>query len=692
MVINPIKQINPVNLSVDSGAFRIKRPTITTNGLAATVDPDVDGHFRELAQLLAKRVFGARSEKPDVLMTHVKSLVSPPLTPKFSPPRPASTAATHAAAGATTTPASGALAQWAPDSLAASLEGAKSSDLTLSDFIDITPNLSDLKYAYEQSLSGNWSLLDTNVRFALNNYPSLRDYLVVYAVLVMQVKDFNALKNFILSNQAGVRNVVNYGAVSAARDYVFNQKLVVGGYNQDDSAIVAEIKNANLSLTAASFKSTLKDLIDNYIFNSTQTEILGHAKIRVPDALRPQVIQLMKSSAVAIDKTNIDYFLPLFLSKLSPATVVDGQTPSDPTVSDQDFDVEFLQDTTAIAQVSRSAVLCAAQLYYDMVLGDELDVFSTVNYFTNNYLLRGGIEIQDTTLRNDLQLYVFSNKFLDLKTNRINDRTRPSERAMFYKQVFNAGADVGDNELAQILVPNPDYPKLWKVLILETAKYIQQAQAAFYPDQYVPRGNIQQAVEDLQYNLSTHCTGMVNVVSPLIYSELDFVIHRIFMHDEVMRQIVPAGGTWWRVVETLYLAMRNTRPRSTVLYNKAKLGFEILKNVATYDPATFETDDVFSEFVSNVQAFITTQSILQQDEDDAANTPADTSDQPTSPPAMPGMPSYVANALRGVPIGTASPVGMGAGNGAVNGSTNGVGSGVGSASGVNGRGGGEWDF
>ena len=111
---------------------------------------------------------------------------------------------------------------------------------------------------------------------------------------------------------------------------------------------------------------------------------------------------------------------------------------------------------------------------------------------------------------------------------------------------------------------------------------------------------------------------MVNVVSPLIYSELDFVIRRIFMHDEVMRQIVPAGGTWWRVVETLYLAMRNTRPRSTVLYNKAKLGYEILKDVANYDPATFENDDVFFEFVSNVQAFITTQSILQQDEEDAA--------------------------------------------------------------------------
>jgi hypothetical protein len=690
MVSNPINLIKPVNQSVDSGVFRIKRPIITTNGVSTDVDPVVDDHFGELAQLLGKRVFGTRTDKPEDARTHVKSLISPALTPKFSPPKDAGPQTTPVKGAAAAAPVSTTV-QWAPGSLAATLDAAKENpgELTLADYIDITPNLSDLKYSYEQSLSGNWALMDTNVRFALNKYPTLRDYLVVYAVLVMQVKDFNALKNFILNNQAGVKNILNYASVSAARNYVFDQKLVVDGYNSDDSAVVGEIKSANLLLTEASFTPLLKSLIDDFIFNAGQTAILASAKVKVPDAIKPQVIQLMKKSPVALDATNIDFFLPLFISQLSPAPVFDETTPADSAVADQDFNVEFLQDSTGIAQVSRSAVLCAAQLYYDMVLGDELDVFSTINYFTNNYLLRGGIEIQDATLRNDLQLYVFSNKFLDLKTNKINDRTRPSERAMFYKQVFNAGGEVVDNDLAQILVPNPDYQKLWKVLILETAKYIQQAQAAFYPDQYVPRGNIQQSVEDLQYNLSTHCIGMVNVVSPLIYAELDFVIRRIFMHDEVMRQIVPAGATWWRVVETLYLAMRNERPRSTVLYNKAKLGYDILKDVANYDPATFENDDVFFEFVSNVQAFITTQSILQQDAEDAPDTGGggDTN-TPATQPSMPGMPTYVANAIRGVPIGAAAPAGGGASSGVPYANAPSYGNGNGNGNG----GSGEWDF
>jgi hypothetical protein len=137
-----------------------------------------------------------------------------------------------------------------------------------------------------------------------------------------------------------------------------------------------------------------------------------------------------------------------------------------------------------------------------------------------------------------------------------------------------------------------------------------------------------QAVEDLQYNLSTHCTGMSNVITPLIYAELNFVIQRIFMHPEILRQVVPGGGTWWRVVETLYMGMKNVRPKATVLYNKAKLGHDIIRSIANYNPATFEDDKNFAAFIGNVDAFITTQSILPEslgddisecdDEDDSA--------------------------------------------------------------------------
>jgi len=208
------------------------------------------------------------------------------------------------------------------------------------------------------------------------------------------------------------------------------------------------------------------------------------------------------------------------------------------------------------------------------------------------------------------------------------------------------------------VIVNQEFPRLWKVLILESAKYLERAQAAFNPDAYVSRQNVMQAVEDLQYNLSTHCTGMANVITPMIYSELNFVIRRILMADEIVRQIVPAGGTWWRVVETLYMEMKKQRPKSTVIYNKAKLGHDIIGSIADYNPATFEDDAQFSAFISSVDAFITTQSILQDAlTDDLKRQQEDASeDQPVTSPSMPP-PQNMTPALQPVAVGAAAGAG-----------------------------------
>jgi hypothetical protein len=205
-------------------------------------------------------------------------------------------------------------------------------------------------------------------------------------------------------------------------------------------------------------------------------------------------------------------------------------------------------------------------------------------------------------------MYVFSDRFTNLTTNKVVDRTRPAERQMFYRQVFNAGS----GQITEDLILNNEFPTLWKVLMLESARFLERAQESPHPENYVSPQNVMHAVEDLQYNLSTHCTGMANVITPLIYAELDFMIRRILMHDEILRQIVPARGTWWRVVEALYMGMRKMRPRATVLQNKARYGHKIISSIAEYTPAAFEAEKTFFDFLSLVDAFITTQSILQE--------------------------------------------------------------------------------
>lgn len=542
---------------------------------------------------------------------------------------------------------------WADDSLAQRLHDAQAGNnkRTLAELIDQKSKVSLLRHDFQAYLDANRFGLDPNIQAVLNGNSAIIDYLVALGYH-SGYREINGLKNFILTNSKGAQNIIKYAAVSAARAIIAKERLRVHEYDDDDSDFVNEIVKKKLPLSEASFKSKLKDLLKNFVFNGQYLEIIKSANIGdIPDEWIPQLIKYMKSyekKKIIIDRNNINFYLPTFIAEIQGGMEIEEPSEDDDIVSsDQDFDVDFFQDDASMIQVSASAVKCAAQLYYSMVLGDELAVFDTVNFFTHRYLLRGGVEILDAQLRDDLQQYVFSNQFTDLKTGRTVDRTRPAERHMFYKQVF----DYGRGQVSQDLIVNSEFPRMWKVLILESAKYIERAQAAFNPTSYVSKQNVMQAVEDLQYNLSTSCTGMVNVISPLVYAELNFIVQRIFMHPEVRRQVVPAGGTWWKVVETLYMGMTHTRPKSTVLYNKAKLGHDIIRSIADYNPATFEDDNVFSAFISNVDAFITTQSILQEalTDDLVDNRDSEDDYESDEQPTM-----RTNGSSNGVPVGSAS--------------------------------------
>lgn len=566
--------------------FRIQRPTPIFGGFVSDVDATIEAQLKKLNEELGKRILDQNVNMAD------KILLLKPLTPQQIPDK------------------------WEPGSLIYDFNSSQevAGKITLSEYVVRTPNLSKLKFQFRRNLSDILSNLDFNAKAVLDDsYAAISDYLIAYAFHIGDRQEIDGLTDFILNDTNGAKNVVNYAIVSAARTMIDNEKLIVPNYNDDNSPFVATLKNtAGLLLSSISFKTSVSAVIKNFIFNANEAGLIEQAVqagiATISPEMKPLLIKYIQHSPVPITPANVNYFLPLFISQIKGTTEIGDSTEVDTVESDKDFDVQLLEDDNSLIKISKSAVKCAAQLYYGMVLGEELDVFNVVNYFTHKYLIRGEIEIQDSRLREDLQMYVFSDKFTDLKTKKIVDRTRPAERQMFYRQVFNEGKAQITNDL----IVNKQFTRLWKVLILESANYLERARESFYPQNYVSKNNVMQAVEDLQYNLSTHCTGMANVITPLIYAELDFVIRRIFMHSEILRQIVPQGGTWWRVVEKLYMDMKNMRPKATVLYNKAKLGNEIIRSIADYNPASFEDDKNFSSFISSVDAFITTQSILQE--------------------------------------------------------------------------------
>lgn len=668
-----------------SSVFKIKRPNITTNGIVSDVDPTVKKLLDELDQLLGAPVFDPNAQPvipwvPPVTgytnqpgsdsHTHV-----PPGKPKTdtASPKPAFSNKAFTLSGYSLlnvqTELSYPLVPKTFDDIANTWSwgtpnnsniltdintvitqglnsGGVSTGISIGAWIDKINPLAALKYQFNSTVSANWSTLDYNTTVILGvfsggnsdgGYMNISNYLIAYAYAIKGITDPNALLNFMSTASDGMMAVFHYAATTAARIQVQLESLSIpdGGtpaatlvfYMDDTHPLIQQIQTANLVFSSASFTTALDALIQGYISNGPElTLINGSMFAGVSDAVKQYLIQAIKNynatAFVPITAANVNSFIPIFLSQLGTAAgQIQISTQASPEGADSAFDVVPFQDTSTASQINTSNVRCAAQLFYCMVLGDELQIFDVMNYFTHKYLVRNPVEIQDPVLRQNLQLYVFSNKFVDLSGN-IQDRTRPAERGMFYQQAFNWGR----SKLTEDIIVNNDFGQLWKILMFETATYLEKAQLSPNPDTFVSRQNVQQAVEDLQYNLSTYCTGMAVVITPIIYAELSFVVNKILTHPEIMTQVVPIGGNWWRVVETLYAGLKSSKPNALAENNKANYGQQIIKAIAEYVKSTFEQDGPYSSFVSLVDAYISTESILQK----AANPTSD-EDQPPMP-------------------------------------------------------------
>ncbi|SEA04147.1 MULTISPECIES: hypothetical protein [unclassified Mycobacterium] len=572
--------------------FRLRRANATMTGFTPAVDSFVEDRLDELDALLKKRIIPKGPRTRDVLVELLKS----PLTARR---------------------ASSGVGKWADGSLADRLRDQQPNpaEQTMHEVIDEDPALARMRYRFDESLDARRTGLDINARTVLDR-ASVRDLLVLQASLILGITSQSALLNFVFTNPTGVPQIIRYAVVSAARDHIQDKRLRVRGIDEDNSEVVAAL--AKLSLSEESLGTASIATATSFIESSKYDELIEEGtKLKITDIpaeIRPRLVQYIKESTVEVTKQNAPFILPMYLAKAATtSTTSSGGTTDDP------FAVSFFVEDSASLQVSTAAVKCAAQLYYVMVLGEELGVFDAVRYFTHRYLFREGFAVEDPRLRRDLENYVFSEQFPGLDRETGQDRnmrcTRDGERRSFYRQVFNHGTEPVPGEG----LPNTEFGRLWKILMLESARYLERAQASPNPDNYVSRQNVMQAVEDLQYNLSVTCVGMATVMTPLMYAELDFVVNRILGHEEVRKHLVPSGGSWWKVVEKLQ-AGQGRRGRASVLHNKARLGYSLLREIAEYTPSRFEEDGPFSAFISNIDAFITTQSILQEEAESSPGT------------------------------------------------------------------------
>jgi len=606
--------MNKILASADRGsAFRLQRLSLLDGSFATALDPDVEKQLARLDDLLGKRVLNAIVDEeeegedagngadaaPAGDGTTIERLLARPLLPW----RPKAEVLQQG---------------WPKDSLADYLAKAKDDPkrLSLADYVnDGDPELAEVKYDVQDQLQSSRWRLDPNARAVLEGRDHIRDYLIARAWHVARIREADSMVHYLLANRAGVKAIVDYAAVSAARAIVEARRLKVPDYHEDGKAFSERVKAKSPSFAKAAFAGAVDDIARDIMYNADAGKLIDDANFGVfPPQIRLKLISLVQTSPIPITSGNVKYFLPHFIALAYDQEPALADEPIEATGEDRGWQVQFQDSIDQEVDVDRDAVRYAAQLFHGMVMGDELQLFEAVDYLIHSRMVvGGGMSAADRAVRADLKLYALSNKFRDLGApgQPIEDRTRASERQMFARAVF----DQGGGELMEGMERNTEFRSLWQVLMLESARYLDRAQESYNPDSFVSKQNVMQAVEDLQYNLSTFCIGWPQVVAPVVDAEINFVLTRFMRNPAVARQILPAGGSWKRIIDKLN-AERPKDPKkrppraAALLYAKARQGMAIIEAIAEYEPATFEDDRSFSSFISLVDGYITTESKL----------------------------------------------------------------------------------
>ncbi len=471
-------------------------------------------------------------------------------------------------------------------------------------FDDVGQKINDIKLSY-------------NASKLLSEKPILA-YLFCRALYYLRKRSDSAIFNYISkeTEEGGIKLFYNYLVIKVAFAIRDDTKLETNGDAKFLKKVYDKLINTNIDLSAETFTPSVTGIIKGLYDNEDQHKIIKKwkEKLSIEEEDVPALISYIKQSeinGIKIHDENAGYYLPIALNEIKNSGITYSSALT-PNIVDSDFSVKFYEDEKASLEILRENIACAAQMYYVMTLGDELEIFNVINRIITYYLPSGQVDISSKDILKDLQLYVFKDSFTD--SNKVEyKRTHPEERMMFYKQLFN----VGGGEILDGMAVNKDFNILWGRLLSETARYIEKIATSQNPTLYVSNQNICQALEDLQYNLSTHCSGMTKVASPIINKELDFVIEKFLKNEELIKQLALNNGrSFWKVIERVLIELRNEVPNVSALRSKGVLGYKIISTIANYNQGDFDDDKKLFDFISAVEAYIIANDELENGRDE----------------------------------------------------------------------------
>ncbi|RYE40518.1 MAG: hypothetical protein EOP48_24650, partial [Sphingobacteriales bacterium] len=346
------------------------------------------------------------------------------------------------------------------------------------------------------------------------------------------------------------------------------------------SNLISDAKSRNIPFSKGTFEKSIDTLIEKNYFDDDRyanvddlfdADILKKLNI-TPDE-KEQLVNLQKLSPFIDDKDTSKEFLPIALYNIRSKTI-DYSTLSSVDGGDIDSSVEYFADTSKETnEFVKQNIEFAAQLYYVMVMGDELEVFNAADALISKHLRskKYSIDIRAKKTLDSIRMYAFGERFENLKTGESYERSQEAERMMFYKQVFDMGH--GTN-LTDIEV-NSDFGPLWDTLMVEVTSLIEKVEDSSNYDN-ISRNNIYQSIEDLQYNLSNNCTGLVKISSNVMNLELRFIMKRLFDDKDIKEQVGKRDRSPFGVLKQILIDLNSERGMKMqniiALNNKAILG------------------------------------------------------------------------------------------------------------------------
>ena len=244
-----------------------------------------------------------------------------------------------------------------------------------------------------------------------------------------------------------------------------------------------------------------------------------------------------------------------------------------------DFRVDHFETVEAQGILPES-IMAAGAIDYVFELGERLRVFDITEQLVLGWA-SGSVDIAEGPAAGKLYRYY---KLLD-------DRSSVDDRGALYRRVLNKG---NARVLGRSII-NQNFPNIWGNLMMETAEYIEKSEkldSGRLETTPVSARPLQQALREMQYNLTEHCTGMAFMQVRELYAQLQQAFD-ILKDPDV---IASFGGVrrrnMWTVISEISRDAFGAAPPVAPIVRMAVDGNRIFQIAAEFDEGTFSPSDL----------------------------------------------------------------------------------------------------